>query len=102
MPIALLSSIAVGVAATDSIAAIARRVADSRRHVATIALAVGAVAVMAVPVVLTQSRLELEVQEPGLDRELAQWLGARVGTPDVATTFKFRTPLWVRLDGDAT
>jgi hypothetical protein len=100
-PIALLSCIATGVATTDLIGAIARRVAQNRRRAVAVGLALGAVAVMAVPVVLTQTRLELETEQPSLDRELAQWLGARVGTPDVVTTFKFRTALWVRLDGDA-
>jgi hypothetical protein len=101
VPIALLSCIAVGVAAADSVAAIVRRTAGSRRRAVAVALAAGAVVAMTVPVVLTQSRLELDAPEPGIDRALAQWLGARPGTPDVATTFKYRTSLWVRLDGRA-
>jgi hypothetical protein len=101
VPIAVLSCIAVGVAAADSIAAITRRGAGSRRRAVAVALTAGAVAAMALPVVLTQRRLELEAQEPKIDTSLAQWLGARPGTPDVATTFKYRTALWVRLDGEA-
>ncbi len=101
VPIALLSCIAVGVAATDVIARVVRRFGDEPRRLVAVPLVVGAVAVMAVPVMLTQSRLELDSAVPGLDRELSHWLSARDGTPDVVTTFKFRTPLWVRLDGDA-
>ncbi|HEY3723412.1 MAG TPA: hypothetical protein VGN59_08635 [Acidimicrobiia bacterium] len=101
IPIALLSAIALGVAAADVVAAARRRAPRGAvRAVVAVAIVVAVVAV--VPIVLTQDRTTIEASTTDLDADIAQWIGAQPGHPTVLTTFRFKAAVWARLEGKAT
>ncbi len=101
LPIALLSCIALGVAAADVLTAALRRAPrGAAKVVVALAVVIGLIAV--VPVVLTQGRTKIEAAETDLDADLAQWITARPGQPVVLTTFRFKAEVWARVEGDAT
>jgi hypothetical protein len=102
VPIALLSTVALGVGAADTIDAIRRR---TRRVAWPLAALVAAVVLglALIPVVLTQSRTTIEpVKGADLDVDLGRFFSSLPGEPAVLTTFRFNVQMWARLGGDAS
>jgi hypothetical protein len=100
VPIGLLSSIALGVAAADILTAVMRRVPrGAAQLVGAVVIVIGLVAT--VPVVLTQDRTPIEESKGDLDEDLAAYFAARPGEPAVLTSFKFKAQFWARVEGDA-
>ena len=100
VPIALLSCMAFGVAAADVLAAATRRAPRGIPgwRVALVVI----VAVMAVPVGLTQSHTRIEaVEGDDLDVELGQFRRGLHGDPSALTTPKFNVQLWAHASSGA-
>ncbi|MGZ6978889.1 MAG: ArnT family glycosyltransferase [Acidimicrobiia bacterium] len=102
VPIALLSCIAIGVAAAELLAAALRRSRrGGTRAVVAAAVVIGLVAV--VPIAFTQDRTNVAGSTGGLDAKLASWVAARPGEPTVLSSFRFKVQFWARVEGgDAT
>ena len=96
IPIALLSAIALGVAAADLLTPVFKRCSPQVAG----ALVLATACVVAVPVTLVEDRTPIEQTKGDLEN-LAEFFAARPGEPSVLTSFRFKAQLWARVEGDA-
>ena len=89
VPIGLLSSIALGVAAADVLTAVVRRIPRGAAQLAGAVVIILGLVTM-VPVVLTQDRTPIEESKGDLDQDLAKYFSALPGVPGVLTSFRFK------------